>query len=87
MAQLHAMAAPFSMLDSIRFCDAIAAQFLQCCQKLKNYISPQFHVDRFTKRWKKNIGKLISETTLIICEILLTIEILFCQSHILLTYS
>ncbi len=50
MAQLHATAAPFSILHSLYFCEAIATQFLACCQKVKNYISLQFHIDQFTKR-------------------------------------
>ncbi len=49
-AQLHATAASFLILHSVHFCEAIATQFLQCCQKLKNYISLQFHIDWFTKR-------------------------------------
>ncbi len=37
---------PFSILHSIHFWEVIASQFLQCCQKLKNYISLQFHIDQ-----------------------------------------
>ncbi len=56
--RLHAVTASFSILHSVHFCEAIATQFLQYCQKFKNYVSLQFHIDRFIKRWEKK-GNLL----------------------------
>ncbi len=53
-ARLHAMAAPFSILHSVGFCEGIATQFLQGCEKLKNNISLQFHINQFIKYWEKS---------------------------------
>ncbi len=54
----------FSILRSVHFCEEIATQFLQCSQKLKNYISLQFHIEQFTKCGEKKC-KLTFETTLV----------------------
>ncbi len=47
------MTASFSILCFILFCEALNMQFLQCCQKLKNYISLQFYIDGHRKRLEK----------------------------------
>ncbi len=63
-AQLHTTAVPFSILHSLHFCEAIVTQFLQCCQKLKNYISLQFHTSEKTyTRWRcyQHFTKVIME--------------------------
>ncbi len=56
--------ASFSIPCSVYFCEAIATQFLQWCQKLKNYISLQFRWFVHKTRRKK-IRKLTFKRTLI----------------------
>ncbi len=48
------------------FKNLFLSYFLQFCQKLKNYISLQLHIDRFTKHLEKKIGKRTFETTLVL---------------------